>query len=441
MDYLKDVRNQYENYPYPYRNPEDEKTRLLSTQDGFLEKINHYCFRGKQTFRNFRVLVAGGGTGSAAIFLAEQLREHKGAEIVYLDISQESMAIARKRAEIRGLENITWLHNSILDLPDLGLEPFDYINCVGVLHHLKDYHKGLRCLGSVLKQDGCMGIMVYGKHARSPIYQMQELMKLVNNSEPDMQEQVENTKTILSSLPPSNYFKRCENEWLSEVKEYGDIGVYDLFLHSQDHGFDVLELYHWVENCDFHLVEFIGPRFESKIGYEPQTFISSPKLLKKIAKLSRPKQQAIAELLSCLIQRHSFYLSRQTNSQATLDNLENIPFFFRYAPQGLAEQIENSKGGKIALKSPDQISLQFQPGRFTSAIFKNLNGQRTLKTIFNRVRKELQMPHLSNQDLFDDFEPIYEIFNNIGWILLRHSSTPQLTPVELLEERVCKKYQ
>ena len=107
MEYLQEVRNQYENYPYPYRNPEDEKVRLIYTQDAFLEKINHYCFQGKQSFNNFRALVAGGGTGSAAIFLAEQLRHKKNAEIVYIDISKQSMDVARERAAIRGLDNIT----------------------------------------------------------------------------------------------------------------------------------------------------------------------------------------------------------------------------------------------------------------------------------------------------------------------------------------------
>ena len=135
MEYIQEVRNQYENYPYPYRDPEDEKTRLIYTLDAFLEKINHFCYQGKQTFNNFRALVAGGGTGSAAIFLAEQLRHKKNAEIVYLDISRQSMDIAQKRATIRGLKNITWIHNSILNLPDLDLGTFDYINCVGVLHH------------------------------------------------------------------------------------------------------------------------------------------------------------------------------------------------------------------------------------------------------------------------------------------------------------------
>lgn len=440
MDYLKEVRNQYEHYPYPYRDPEEEKTRLLSTLDGFLEKINHYCYKGKQDFNNFRVLIAGGGTGSAAIFLAEQLRDKKNSEVVYLDISKQSMAVAQKRAEIRELTNIRWVHGSILDLADLDIGHFDYINCVGVLHHLADYYQGLQALSSVLTDDGCMGIMVYGKHARSPIYQMQELMGLVNTDEKDMQEKVENTKNILRCLPPSNPFKRCENQWLSEVEEYGDIGIYDLFLHSRDHGFDVLELYEWVESCGFNIVEFIGPKFESKIGYQPQTFINAPVLLKKIAKLPLPKQQAIAELLSGLIQRHSFYLSRNKNSHAQLDNLENAPFFFRSVPQHLAEQIASNQEAKITLQSPDQISIQFRPGRYTASIFRNMDGQRSLKTIFNRVRKELSSSQLSNQDLLQDFRPVFKIFNDIGWILLKDSSIPALVPVELLEDRVRRKY-
>ena len=103
MDYLRDVRNQYEAYPYPLRDPEDEKKRLLTTEDSFLAKINHYCYAGRQDFHNFRALVAGGGTGSAAIFLAEQLRERDCSEVVYLDISEKSMEVAQKRAAIRGL--------------------------------------------------------------------------------------------------------------------------------------------------------------------------------------------------------------------------------------------------------------------------------------------------------------------------------------------------
>jgi len=438
MNYLHEVREQYEQYPYPLRDPEDERKRLLTTEDSFLEKINHYCYQGKHDFHNFRALVAGGGTGSAAIFLAEQLRQNKKSEVVYLDISARSMEIAQKRAAIRGLDNITWVHDSLLNLPESGLGLFDYINCVGVLHHLEDYTKGLQALAAVLADDGCLGIMVYGKTGRTPVYQMQELMRMVNEGEPDMQVRVENTRQILADLPPTNFFKRFEKEWLSEVDKYGDIGVYDLFLHSQDHGFDVLELYEWVEKCGFFLVEFIGSKFESKIGYEPQTFLRQSPLLQTITKLPVSRQQAIAEHLSGLIQRHSFYLSRKKKTIASLDDLENIPFFFRTVPQGIAEMIETHPGEKISLSSPDQVALHFMPGKYSAALFRHLNGERSLKTIFNRVRKEGHGLKVSNRELLEDFRPVYTILSNIGWLLLRHGSIPSFVHAASLQRRVQK---
>ena len=49
---LQQVQDQYLDYPYPMRNPEDEKVRLLCLQADFLEEINHYLFNGRQDFKN-----------------------------------------------------------------------------------------------------------------------------------------------------------------------------------------------------------------------------------------------------------------------------------------------------------------------------------------------------------------------------------------------------
>ena len=69
-NYLEAVRQQYEAYPYPVRNPEDERVRLENSWHDFLEVINFYCFKGKQNFSGpFRVLVAGGGTGDHPIIV------------------------------------------------------------------------------------------------------------------------------------------------------------------------------------------------------------------------------------------------------------------------------------------------------------------------------------------------------------------------------------
>ena len=184
-NYLPEVRNQYEALPYPPCNPEDDRKRLVLTWLEDLPMINHYCFAGKQSFQHgFRALVAGGGTGDATIFLAEQLRATNAA-IVHLDMSEASLLLAQERARIRGLTNITWVHDSLLNLPTLGLAPFDYINCSGVLHHLADPDLGFKALRSVLKDDGAIGLMVYATTGRTGVYQMQALMRLVNAGQSD----------------------------------------------------------------------------------------------------------------------------------------------------------------------------------------------------------------------------------------------------------------
>ncbi|WP_197473052.1 hypothetical protein, partial [Oleiphilus sp. HI0123] len=69
--YLEEVRQQYENYPYPARDPANEKTDLYVSKPCSLDCLNYYAFEGKRDFtQSFRVLVAGGGTGDDVIYLA-----------------------------------------------------------------------------------------------------------------------------------------------------------------------------------------------------------------------------------------------------------------------------------------------------------------------------------------------------------------------------------
>ena len=134
------VRAQYEAFPYPMRDPQDEHQRLIVGSPSHLLEIDHYLFAGRRDFTQpFRVLVAGGGTGDATIMLAQQLADRRcPAEIVYLDLSSASRAVCEQRAQIRGLRNIRFMTASLLDLPSMGLGRFDYIDCTGVLHHLPD---------------------------------------------------------------------------------------------------------------------------------------------------------------------------------------------------------------------------------------------------------------------------------------------------------------
>ena len=91
------TRDQYESYPYPARDPGDEDKRLITGSPGNWDEVVHFVFGGRDPSAKgkIRILVAGGGTGDALVMLAQQARDRKAkAEIVYIDLSESSRAIA-----------------------------------------------------------------------------------------------------------------------------------------------------------------------------------------------------------------------------------------------------------------------------------------------------------------------------------------------------------
>lgn len=433
---MNPVRDQYEAYPYPPRNPEDERVRLENSWHDFLEVINFYCFKGRNTFsQEFRVLVAGGGTGDQTIFLAEQLRPNRRAEVVHLDISANGIAIARRRAEVRKLGNITWVQGSVLDLPSLPVGRFDYINCVGVLHHLEDPSAGLAALNAVLQEDGAMSLMLYGKYGRTGVYQMQDLMRRINLGEPDLRAKIENAKAVLAGLPKTNWFKRSEG-MIGDHREFGDAGIVDLLLHAQDRPFTVEELYDLVEGCGLQVVELLERgRCNYKIGW----YIKDPRILEKVGALPRKQQQAIAELIAGDMIVHNFYVARKTGTVAALDDLRNVPFYFLDPPRDVPGMIERGRGQRVRIEAPLYAApVEFVPGRHAGAIFQYLDGERSLKEIFEEVRRAhgLGEERLSNDELLEEFRPVYEQFNDLGWMLLRHRSVGRFRSIEELQRSV-----
>ena len=95
-----------------------------------------------------RILDAGCGTGVSTDYLAHL---NPGAEILAVDISPGTLAVARERLERSGghrQAQVRIENRSLLELDGEG--PFDYINSVGVLHHLREPQAGLRALAALL---------------------------------------------------------------------------------------------------------------------------------------------------------------------------------------------------------------------------------------------------------------------------------------------------
>jgi hypothetical protein len=441
-NYLPQVRSQYEALPYPPCNPQDDHQRLVKTWLEDLPMINHYCFAGKQSFQNgFRALVAGGGTGDATIFLAEQLRA-TDAEIVHLDMSQASIALAQERAQIRGLSNIRWVHDSLLNLPGLGLGRFDYINCSGVLHHLADPDLGLKALRSVLKNDGlhpaAIGLMVYASTGRTGVYQMQALMRLINGAGGageealDAQRKIANTRDLLASLPPSNWFMRSEE--LHHDHKAGDAGIYDLLLHSQDRSYSVGELFDWLGDGagghGLHLAFTDVQRGRSP--YLPHMVLGRkpPAMAAALRRLPRRQQYEMAELMIGDIIAHTLYLTRDAACTAPYGDADYVPFFFHEPLTGeIAAQVFGSNRGQpfVLQHQHSGVSVAVNPGKYGAKILRLIDGQRSFGEIFEQFRADWkgQAAAPDNAALFADFAESYDTLNALERLLLRqpHSSS------------------
>jgi 2-polyprenyl-3-methyl-5-hydroxy-6-metoxy-1,4-benzoquinol methylase len=441
--YLEEVRNQYERFPYPSCNPDDEKRRFYATHAEHLDMLNFCCFSGKKDFsKGFRTLVAGGGTGNAAITLAEQLRD-TDALIVYLDISQASMAIAQERARLRGLTNIVWKSGSILDIPQLELGEFDYINCMGVLHHLADPDAGLAALSSALKDDGAMGIMVYAKYGRTAIYQIQELLRFINCDEDDMDVKVRNCKAVLSSLPKDHWFNLNRAAFEFEINS-GDAGIYDLFLHSQDRAYSVPELYGFVEGAGLRVSRFLSTGLgKGNRLYDPESYITDDTLLSSVRRLDIRGRQSAAELLNGQILTHTVYVSKQAVLPASIDNLDFVPCLSINFPEDAYDvfyHVARKATGTITMGPPGQ-QISFPKTRHAEVLIKHMDGNRSTKEIFDKVMRSVSHGKKPTYpQLLDEMRAIFLAMNIHDWMLLRSPSVKPYQLVGSIQARVSKMY-
>jgi len=446
-NYLKQVRAHYEEFPYPPFDPELEKQTFTFTNHDLMDSVNYHCFEGKRDFsKGFRVLIAGGGTGTSTITWAEQLRDTDG-EVVYLDMTQTSMDTCKKRAEIRGLTNIHWVHDSILELPNLELGKFDYICCTGVLHHLESPETGLAALKSVLKDDGAMLIMLYAKYGRSAIYGLQDLMATINQGEEDLQQHVDNCKTVLKDISKDNWLNYNKEAFSGDLAS--DNGIYDLLLHNQDRAYSVPQLYEYMQGQNLQILDlFPQQQFPAALVYDPATYIKQPEMLQKIQQLSIQQQQSICEILNGHITMHECYVAPTPSNKPAPNDLELVPSFtivfgdvhYQQLQAVLQDEQPNITLGQQGAGT--QLTLQKTPN--SPLLLKYVDGKRNLKDIFRKVighpSTRKQQPKPNNPSLLKEFEYIFKFMNAQNLMYLRDKSVPAYKSIQSMQVPVCERY-
>jgi SAM-dependent methyltransferase len=316
------IEDQYDAYPYPERDPADEKKRLIVGSPSHPVEIDHFVFGGQRDWtKPFRALVAGGGTGDALMQMAQVLTNAgRPYEITYLDLSRSARKIAEERARVRGLSGIRFETGSLLNAEAYG--PFDYIDCCGVLHHLPHPQEGFNALARALAPGGGIGLMVYAPYGRSGVYPLQEAFDRLLPGSP--KERLKAARQIFGRLPEGHPFKRNPN--LGD-HEQGDAGFYDLLLHSQDRPYSIRELHDTLAEAG---LEVTGS--PQAYAYDPTPLLPDPGLLVGIDPLTRME---IAEKLRGTIKTHVLYAAPKGKAEGRV-------------AQPLPAAIPHFKGGNAA---------------------------------------------------------------------------------------------
>lgn len=414
-NFLEAVKAQYEALPYPPRDPALEMQRLIHKIGDNLIILNHYCFGGGRDFsRGFRVLVAGGGTGDSTIYLAEQLRQ-LGGEVVYLDLSEASLAIARERARIRGIENIRWLQASIMDIPELDLGSFDYVNCTGVLHHLASTEAGLDVLKRVLKPDGVILLMLYGKYGRRSVYDMQSLLRQYVAPDAPISEQVTQARRLLDVLPPTNSFARDHEKWSREIAidGFGDAGLYDLLLHSQDRCFSVPELCDLAASASLDILAFV----DRVLAYDLTNLLPAGAIPPHVLKMELSRQQALAELLIGDIGSHEFYLGRrEIHRPASLNDDDNTLVMLGKMHGHHAEIAAGLQPGRTITFEGRSGSLTITGTPVNRLLFAHMDGRTPLSMIYKTIITSV--PGVTRAEIEAELVTLYRKMHSHGHLFL-----------------------
>ncbi|MEI7874926.1 MAG: class I SAM-dependent methyltransferase [Alphaproteobacteria bacterium] len=411
---LETVRAQYEALPYPPRDPRDEAIRLITGTPSHVLEINHYLFSGRLNFtRPFRALIAGGGTGDACIMLAQQLADRRcPGDVVYLDLSTASRQICEARAKARGLRNIQFVTGSLLELPQMNIGQFDYIDCTGVLHHLPEPDVGMRALASVLQPDGGIGVMLYGEYGRSGVYPLQEMLRTLAPLSMAIEDRLAMAKRLIRFLPTTNLFRR--NPYLNDHVTGGDAGLYDLLLHSCDRAFTVPDIGKMAAAAGLRVVAFLEP-----VRYEPATYMSDPVISRQMSSLPLLERAAFAERLAGNLRTHVFYASRAGfDTVARPEDTSAIPVLRDMDAQKLAAGLQP---GSPLIANLDGFPWRAQLPSLAPRIISQIDGRKTVAEIYTSLGAQGGpgggLPQW--EDFYAQFEDLYVKLNGVNHLLLR----------------------
>ena len=246
-----------------------------------------------------RILDAGCGTGVSTDYLCHL---NPGADVVGVDISDGALAVAQERLKRSGARQVVRsLRQEQRSLLDLGDEtPFDYINSVGVLHHLREPEAGLAALAKLLAPQGLLHLFLYADAGRWEIHRTQKALTLLQAGTGG--DGLRLGRELFETLPESNRLRRHhEQRWAVDCAP--DANFADMYLHPQETSYNLERLFAFIRTAGLQFAGFSNPEV-----WDPARLLQG-ELLERAQALPTVQQWTLIEQLDPDISHFEFFLS------------------------------------------------------------------------------------------------------------------------------------
>ncbi|MDJ0555642.1 MAG: class I SAM-dependent methyltransferase [Microcoleaceae cyanobacterium MO_207.B10] len=313
LDISSAVQGLYDTFPFPPDPLVDEAPPGYNWRWSWPVAYS-FCTGKKPLQQNVRILDAGCGTGSSTDYLVHL---NPQASVVGIDLSSGALRVAKERCSRSGASRVEFHHLSIYDVGQLEGE-FDFINCVGVLHHLPDPIRGIQNLALKLAPGGIMHIFVYAELGRWEIRLMQQAIAILQGKQRgNYKAGVKIGRDIFASLPEDNRLVKYEKErWAFENQR--DECFADMYVHPQEIDYNIETLFELIEASG---LEFLG--FSNREYWDGNRLLGkSPELMEKLTGLDERDRYRLIELLDPQISHYEFFLGRPPLPQIDWSNDE-----------------------------------------------------------------------------------------------------------------------
>ena len=300
------VANLYNTYPFPPDPLSDLEPPGYNWRWSWTAAYS-FCTGMKPKTQDIRILDAGCGTGSGTDYLIHLNPE---AEVTAIDLSEKALEVAQQRCQRSGVidkqaKPVKFLNLKLEEATQLEGE-FDFINCVGVLHHLPEPEKGIQAIAQKLKPGGILHIFVYAELGRWEISLMQKAIALLQGDKRgDYRDGVKVGREIFAHLPENNRLLQQEKK-LWSLENHRDESFADMYVHPQEIDYNVETLFDLIEASGLDFVGFSNPKYwqlDRLVG-------ESSELMSRAKHLSDRQRYRLIELLDPSLTHYEFFLAK-----------------------------------------------------------------------------------------------------------------------------------